>query len=265
MMTETNMAYRVLLFDLFGTIVHFTAQVPTLQFPGEAWRSTMQWLQPDAERELPEVPFELFSAAVLEVTAEIVRARPPDFIEVLSTERFRRVLLRLGLEPARAERIAPKLCLAHMDHLASRTEMPEPHRKLLEELAPTYALGLISNFDHAPTARGILSDAGVSGFFRTTLISAEFGRRKPHPAIFASALRQLGATTREALFIGDSVSDDVRGAQAAGIDVAWINRNGESLFEGPPPNFTLNDICDLPVILREASQPAGRAPSDRRN
>lgn len=40
---------------------------------------------------------------------------------------------------------------------------------------------------------------------------------KPSPALFAAALRSLGAQPQEALMIGDDVDSDVGGAQAAGL------------------------------------------------
>ena len=50
-------------------------------------------------------------------------------------------------------------------------------------------------------------------------MSIEVDRRKPHPAIFAEALRApRRRPPADALMIGDSLGDDVAGAQAAGID-----------------------------------------------
>jgi hypothetical protein len=43
------MTPRVLLLDLFGTVVHFAPQVPTVEVAGTPWRTTMGWLQATAE------------------------------------------------------------------------------------------------------------------------------------------------------------------------------------------------------------------------
>lgn len=241
---------RALLFDLFGTVVQFKPQVPTVQVAGTAWRSTMGWLRETAERELPGVPFDELLQALMQVTEEIVRERPPDYLEVPSSERFRRALLRVGAATEHVSDIAERLSLAHMDHLASMTALPPEHMRLLEELAGRYRLALVSNFDHGPTARRVLRDHGVAGFFHTTVISAELGRRKPHATIFEAALRGVGVSAAEALFIGDSVGDDVVGAHAAGVPVAWLNVKGAPLQPGtPPPQHVIAQLTELRGVL----------------
>src|SRR5439155_21143271 len=102
---------RAVLFDLFGTVVQFAPQVPTLEIAGTRWRSTMSWLREAVERELPHLIFDDMLATMLAVTEEIVRNRPPDYREVPSGERFRRVLLRLGVEVMRAPAVAERLSL----------------------------------------------------------------------------------------------------------------------------------------------------------
>ncbi len=245
-------APRALLFDLFGTVVQFKPQVPTVEVAGTAWRSTMGWLRETAEREVPHVAFDDLLPALMQVTEDIVRARPPEYLEVPSRERFRRALLRVGIATEHAPDIAERLSLAHMAHLASMTVLPAEHTSLLQQLAARYRLALVSNFDHGPTARRVLHDHGIAGFFPTTLISAEFGRRKPHPAIFAAALQGVGVRATEALFIGDSVGDDVLGAQGVGVPVAWLNAKSTPLTAGAPaPRYVITRLTDLPAVLEQ--------------
>lgn len=47
--------------------------------------------------------------------------------------------------------------------------------------------------------------------------STVFGSAKPEPAIFRHAVEQLGVAPEHAVYIGDSVRYDVRGARAAGL------------------------------------------------
>jgi len=243
--------YPFLLFDLFGTVVLFRPEVPVLQVGPTTWRSTMHYLRADVQRELPETPLDAFEDAMRAVTAEIVAARVPEHREVLSPERFRRVLERLGVGGAQAGEKAERLCLAHMGYLASRVELPEAHGDLLRRLARTHAVALVSNFDHGPTAHAILARHGVADLFHSTVISADYGWRKPNPAIFAQALRELGGEPREAVFVGDSPFDDVAGAHAAGIDAVWINPGGEPLPKGlPEPRFVVGNLLEVEEIVR---------------
>lgn len=241
---------RAILFDLFGTVVRFVARVPAVQTASSQWHAAMQWLQEAAARELPRIAFEDLLTALMRVTEEIVRQRPPEYREVPSGDRFYRALRQLGVEAERAPEIAARLSLAHMSNLASMTAVHPGHVRLLAQLAPHYRLGLVSNFDHGPTARRILSDHGLAQFFNVILISDDFGQRKPHPAIFEAALRALGVTAAEALFIGDSLSDDVGGAHNARLPVAWLNAKRDAIPpDVPAPDYVIAELTDLPLLL----------------
>ena len=241
---------RVLLFDLFGTVVHFASRVPRVEIAGTPWRSTMHWLRDAAAHALPDVAFDDLLACLMAVTEEIVRARPPEYREVPSRERFRRALARLGVAERDAAAIAEQLSVAHMAHLAAQTVLPPGHIDVLQVLAERYRLALISNFDHAPTARRILAEHGVAAFFDPIVISDEFGRRKPHPAIFAAALAVAGARPDEAWFIGDSAGDDVVGAHNAGVPVVWVNGARDPLPRDVPlPEHVIAHLGELPALL----------------
>ena len=231
--------YRVVLFDLFGTVVHF---VPP---PPDAARM-YEWLRGPFEQLRPDLPFDDFRRALREVSAAMHEGRAPEHREHPSRERFRRALERFDATPDPA--IAETLSLAHMAHLSEQTEMPASHLELLRALSARYRLGLVSNFDHAPTAQAILARYDVHRCFDVTLISDDYGRRKPHPSIFEEALFRLGVTPAEALYVGDSAADDVVGAQGIGLDVAWINRSGDEPPD-PPPTHELRVLADLRALL----------------
>jgi HAD superfamily hydrolase (TIGR01549 family) len=241
----------VLLFDLFGTVVHFGPRVPVVEVAGERWRSTMGWLREAAARELPAMPFEDLLTALMQTTEAIVRERPPEYVEVPSRERFRRALLILGIAPDDAPVVARRLSLEHMRHLASTTVLRPGHVELLQNLAARYRLAIVSNFDHGPTAHAILEQHGIRPFFEAVVVSDDYGRRKPHPAIFGAAVRRMRVPSDQALFIGDSAADDVAGASRAGLAVVWINEKGEALPPGiPQPDYEIARLLDLPAVLR---------------
>ena len=82
------------------------------------------------------------------------------------------------------------------------------------------------------------------------MISEEHGWRKPHPRIFTDTLAALGVEPREALFVGDSPHDDIRGASGVGMDVAWVNARSEPLPEEfPAPQYVVRAIPDLRQAL----------------
>lgn len=243
------MRYRVVLFDLFGTLAHFRPSLEE-ETASAGEDGPLGWLREPVHRELPDVPFEEFVRALEEITREIIEGWVPEYREVPSSVRFRKTLERLGVSGAKDTRVAEKLCHAHMQYLASRTIMPAEHVGLLRRLKEVYRLGLVSNFDHGPTVHAILAREGIARLLEVAVVSAEVGRRKPHPLIFAEALRHFDVNREQVLFVGDSIVEDVGGARAAGLDAAWICPDG-----GPAPDvvlqptFTLRRLGDLEQVL----------------
>jgi HAD superfamily hydrolase (TIGR01549 family) len=83
--------------------------------------------------------------------------------------------------------------------------------------------------------------------------SGAHGKTKPHPAIFQSALEQLGVTAEEAAMVGDSPEDDVEGAKALGMRAFLIDRD-ERFLE---VEERLPDLMALPAALGLSGRPLG--------
>jgi len=64
---------------------------------------------------------------------------------------------------------------------------------------------------------------GLLNYFdlRKIAISADLGIRKPHPTIFLHELNALSVAPEQAVMVGDSLTADVAGGQAAGIFSIW--------------------------------------------
>jgi putative hydrolase of the HAD superfamily len=90
---------------------------------------------------------------------------------------------------------------------------------------------------------------GLDKLASCILISMEFGAAKPDPAIFNEALRQLGASSEETLFVGDSPAADIDGARKAGMDTAWLSHGRKWPPELRPPTHTLARFAELQKVL----------------
>jgi len=77
-------------------------------------------------------------------------------------------------------------------------------------------LGIVSNIDD-DQLDFMMNVAGLRGAFDSLLSSEAAGACKPAPAIFAEALRRAGCAAGDALFVGDTLAQDVAGANRAGI------------------------------------------------
>jgi putative hydrolase of the HAD superfamily len=73
---------------------------------------------------------------------------------------------------------------------------------------------------------------------------------KPDPRVFHCALDRLGLHPDDVLHVGDSELDDIQGAKAAGLRVAWVNRDGRPRrADVPAPDFELRDLKGLLAVL----------------
>jgi putative hydrolase of the HAD superfamily len=63
---------------------------------------------------------------------------------------------------------------------------------------------------------GLDVDAAVS--------SGTHGKTKPHPTIFQAALERLDVEPADAVMVGDSIEDDVEGANAVGMRGLLLDR-----------------------------------------
>ncbi len=82
----------------------------------------------------------------------------------------------------------------------------------------------VSNWDIS--LESVLARCGLAELLDGSVSSAAAGARKPDPAIFASALGLAGCGSGEAVHVGDTREEDVAGAEAAGIPVLLLDREG---------------------------------------
>jgi len=243
-------AFRAVVLDLFDTLVKWSPQrLPEYEVGGRRVRSTIPLLAPVLERSLGgEFRLADFVEAYAAVIGEIERERLARAVEVTCTERFRRTLERLRAPDI--DDLAGELTRTHMAAVRAVTAAPPENTAVVERLAPRYRLGLLSNFDDARTGHEILGDTGVARHFEVVVISAEVDVRKPNPVIFQLLLDRLRLAPADVLFVGDTALEDVAGARAVGIPVAWLSENKGAF---PPdvaaPDYTIRDLSELPALL----------------
>lgn len=97
-------------------------------------------------------------------------------------------------------------------------------REVLQRLAQSYRLGVISNADGKVAS--VLARCGIADQFRNITDSGVIGYEKPHPAIFRSALKELQSSAEESLYVGDVCSVDYMGATSAGMQAVLFDVAG---------------------------------------
>jgi putative hydrolase of the HAD superfamily len=246
------MTFKAVLFDLFDTLVLFDRErLPVVKINGRVVRSTAGHLFPILAPHAPGLDLARFYEALIASWQEAERLRALDAREITAPERFGFLFRHLGIDAAKLPPgVLPALLDTHRLGLSGAAEFPPGYRALLGRLARRFRLGVVSNFDYAPTARGLLEREGIQGLFDSVVVSAEVGWRKPKPIIFEVALKELRVAPGMALFVGDRADIDVLGAKRAGLAAAWVNRKGESLPGGiPAPDYEIRDLEGLGATL----------------
>jgi putative hydrolase of the HAD superfamily len=88
---------------------------------------------------------------------------------------------------------------------------------------------------------------------RAVFISDQLGIAKPNPKIYALALRDLGISAAEAMYVGDSPSHDITPPKSLGMKAVWArraSRHHPSVGDAIP-DHVVDDFVELRTILRE--------------
>lgn len=133
---------------------------------------------------------------------------------------LRAVLLAAGVDPEPS--LLTDLVGMERDHLETGIHLHEDAlpvlRALRERGIPT---ALVSNCSHG--TRTVVDRLGLEREMDAVVLSFEARSLKPEPGIYLEALRRLGASPEEAVFVDDQVAF-IEGAQALGIASLRIDR-----------------------------------------
>ncbi|MCB4365832.1 HAD-IA family hydrolase [Hydrogenophaga taeniospiralis] len=162
----------------------------------------------------------------------------PDLVHDMSglrRESIRLVLQRAGDDPALAE---PAFEVFFAER--HRVELFDDALPALEWLSSRYPVVAVSN-GNADVHR-----VGIGAHFRASLNAHGFGAAKPDARIFHAAAQAAGVEAEQVLHIGDDAHLDGVGALQAGMQLAWVNREGHAWAHAPlAPHITVTELLAL--------------------
>lgn len=227
---------RTVLFDLFGTLVSYSASRTEQGYPRAAavleeagcrlgyddwlgsWAGAGEAL--DAEAEATGVEFSMMDA--FQVFAPTAGLDPED----------------LGLAAA--------FLRAYLDEWSAAVRVIDGAPAMLERLAAEgHRNVLVSNTHDADMVRRHLEAMGLLAHLTAVITSVEVGFRKPRPEIYAAALDPLGVAAADAVFVGDTLMADYIGPTAYGIESYLIVPDGDVHPEGLPLDRRLATVLEL--------------------
>jgi putative hydrolase of the HAD superfamily len=120
---------------------------------------------------------------------------------------------------------------------------PETVTALTQLRGKGIELGIISNFDSRLFS--VMRGLGLEPLFDTVTISSLSKAAKPAPKIFQLALDKHAVEPKEAVHVGDSLRDDVEGAEKAGLHAVLLDREGRRQGPGVRSIRTLDELSSL--------------------
>ena len=219
---------RALLFDFGGT----------LDGNGIHWRDRtyrfIQQIYPEIDREA----FDWVDRAAVDRLIDSGRAPQltlRETMDVIATCIYE----GLSLDPDVKDQYVGFFCEGAKKHL-------EQNRRWLATLRDQYRLGVISN--NFGNTQGWCDAYDLSPLLDVVMDSTVVGVSKPEAGIFHAALSKLGVSPEEAIYVGDTYSDDVVGAKGAGMWAAWLVGEGEK--ECPDTSLVDVQLTELQELQR---------------
>jgi putative hydrolase of the HAD superfamily len=239
------MPFRAILFDIGDTLWH-----ARLAPPPEEFRRLAAARAADALAVLKrehEQPALVARTAWTAMEDAMRQARATDFVEPDYGLVAQAALVPLGLSLTRDE----AAFLLEATYISGSEGGKEPFADAREVLLTLrergFLLGTVTNRAFGGERfRADLRDAGLDIGWDAEAVSVEVGYLKPHAAIFEYALERIGAGAGETLMVGNSLAEDVAGAQRLGLAAAW--RTCAPDADDVRPDYTFTELRELLAI-----------------
>lgn len=211
--------YRVIIFDVNGTLLGYE---DPLGFEKRFAQACQDLGDPVTVNQVCQV----FSRLI----REWARIKAQGFRRASSREQYRRTMTwwyQLMLEALGGQGdLGQKAAALYEQFIVREGFMPlfSDVKDTLKHLRSRgIRLGVLSNFP--PHLEETLKQHGIHGYFDFFVVSSLVGLEKPDPAIFKLAIAEAQCPKEEALYVGDDLNDDIRGAQAVGLTAMLIDRH----------------------------------------
>jgi len=241
------MEIRALLFDVNGTLI----DIETDEWMEEAYRAVAHFLTYQGislrRGEVRDLYFlimkEQFAASheiypefdAVAVWREVIRRCATDYTR--------------SLDPRKLQQMPLFLCEVHRGISRKRLVAFPQAQEVLSYLKTRYRLAVVSDAQ-STYAVPELRAAGFADYFAPTIISGDYGYRKPDPRLFQTALTELRISPEEAIFVGNDRFRDVLGARQVGMKTILFCPNGNPGGSAETePAYLLYKYNDLPRAI----------------
>jgi putative hydrolase of the HAD superfamily len=223
------MTIRHLMFDFFGTMVHYRDGVV-----GNPVGRSLGFLR---ERGI-DLDDAKFAARWQRAMDDIDREARATLREVHMHEGARRFLHGVGHEPDEATVAA--FVVRYIDDWNEGVVDIAGLDRLLASI--DLAASIVSNTFYPPLVPGHLARLGLRQRFAHVHTSIDHGYRKPHESIYRAALETAGVGASDVLFVGDNPACDYHGPRRLGMEAVLVSSQP---CEGVPDRHRIPHIHAL--------------------
>jgi len=238
------MTIKAVLFDMFDTLMLVRRNN---DFYSPSLMRTYQFLN----KKGIDVSFETFQKTYIKARDELYAKIDANLEEPHFNVRISETLKILGYNYGASSSLITEATAEFCDEFMTFVYLEPATESILRTLHGKYKLGIISNFVIPECIDKLLKTHGLAELLDTVVVSAAVNKRKPSPEIFLNALKKLGVSADETVFVGDTLDADIDGAKSVGIKAIYIQRRIENANGHVKPDTTIKSLGELLSILKE--------------
>ncbi len=235
------MSTKAVLFDMFDTLV-------MIRKNHEFYSPSLMRMYRYLNKNGINVSFGAFQKAYIKARDDLYAKADANLEEPHFNVRVSEALKSLGYNYDVSSPIVAAATAEFCDEFMTYVYLDENTEKLLRTLHGKYKLGIISNFAIPECVHKLLKTHDLDKLFNSIVVSGAVNKRKPSPEIFERALKALGVSASETVFVGDTLDADIEGAKAVGMKAVYIERRIEKV-EQVRPDQTIKSLSELPMVL----------------
>ena len=235
------MPIKAILFDMFDTLM-------LIEKNHEFYSPSLMRMYRYLNKNGIDVEFEKFNSVYIEARDRIYAKTSLNFEEPHFNVRVSETLKSLGYYYDDSSSIVAAATNEFCEEFMTYIRIDKNAESMLRSVYGKYKLGIISNFAIPECVLKLLEASKIDSLFDIVLVSAAVNKRKPSPEIFKSALKALGVSASETVFVGDTIDADIEGPKAVGMKAIYIERRVQEI-KGITPDQTIKCLSELPLAI----------------
>ena len=236
------MKIKAVLFDMFDTLM-------MIEHDHEFYIPSLKAMFYALKEKGVESSFSEFKEAYTRARVELYKKADLNNEEPHFNERVIKTLEFLGYNQIKESSVVIDATFAFFREFMKYVRIDMDSKTVLNQLYKKYVLGIVSNFAIPECVKELLQKYDIMKFFSVIVVSADVNKRKPNPEIFNFALNKLEIEASEAIFVGDTLDSDIKGAQEAGMKTIFIERRFQIEKEIIRPDETVKNLIEILELI----------------